>query len=166
MESAPPNSEYDAIVIGSGIGGLAAAAILARVDKMKVLVLEQHFEMGGMTHVFSRGRFKFDVGVHYIGRLAPGLIQRLIFDYITNKRLTWMAMPSPYDRFNYPSVSFGVPSDWNDYRMELRAKFPASKAAIERYFKDVQRGARWFVRQYLANFLPQPISGLLRASII
>ena len=45
---------WDAIVIGSGMGGLAAAGFLARVGKRKVLVLEKHCERGGQTHVFRR----------------------------------------------------------------------------------------------------------------
>ena len=38
---------WDAIVIGSGIGGLSAAGFLAKVRGMKVLVLEKHSERGG-----------------------------------------------------------------------------------------------------------------------
>lgn len=48
------NSKYDAIVIGSGIGGLATATILTKVGKKKVLVIEQHWELGGLTHEFKR----------------------------------------------------------------------------------------------------------------
>lgn len=50
----PPEGEFDAIVIGSGMGGLAAAAILARHGGKRVLVLERHYMPGGYTHA-SRG---------------------------------------------------------------------------------------------------------------
>ena len=50
----PPEGEFDAIVIGSGMGGLAAAAILARHGGRRVLVLERHYTPGGYTHA-SRG---------------------------------------------------------------------------------------------------------------
>ena len=45
---------YDIIVIGSGIGSLAAAAIMAKACGKRVLVLEQHFQLGGYTHGFRR----------------------------------------------------------------------------------------------------------------
>jgi phytoene dehydrogenase-like protein len=54
MSSQP---EYDAIVIGSGVGGLAFASIMAKLRKWRVLVLERHFKIGGFTHTFAlRGR--------------------------------------------------------------------------------------------------------------
>lgn len=55
---------WDAIVIGSGIGGLSCAAILSRVGK-RVLVLEQHDVIGGCTHTFEAKGFEFDTGLHY-----------------------------------------------------------------------------------------------------
>lgn len=51
----------DVIVIGSGIGGLTAAATLAKAGK-KVLVLEQHDQAGGCCHTYIEKGFEFDVG--------------------------------------------------------------------------------------------------------
>lgn len=51
----------DAIVIGSGIGGLSIAAILAKAGK-RVLVLEQYGKAGGCTHTFGKKGYEFDIG--------------------------------------------------------------------------------------------------------
>lgn len=51
----------DAVVIGSGIGGLASAAILAKAGK-RVLVLEQHTKAGGCCHTFGENGLEFDTG--------------------------------------------------------------------------------------------------------
>jgi all-trans-retinol 13,14-reductase len=64
---------WHAIVIGSGIGGLAAAAALAKRGK-RVLLLEQHTVPGGQTQTFQRHEWVFATGVHYVsgvGLLAP-----------------------------------------------------------------------------------------------
>jgi all-trans-retinol 13,14-reductase len=52
---------YDAIVIGSGIGGLTAASLIAQSGK-KVLVLEQHFTAGGCCQTFTSNGYRFCVG--------------------------------------------------------------------------------------------------------
>lgn len=53
---------YDAVVIGSGIGGLTTAACLSKAG-YKVLVLEQHYTAGGYTHSYARNGYEWDVGV-------------------------------------------------------------------------------------------------------
>lgn len=60
--------DYDAIVIGSGIGGLTTASLMAQAGK-KVLVLEQHYVAGGACHTFTRKGYEFATGIHYVGEL-------------------------------------------------------------------------------------------------
>lgn len=60
--------DWNAIVIGAGMGGLTAAMLLARHGDKRVLVLERHYEAGGFTHTFRRSGFEWDVGLRYIGQ--------------------------------------------------------------------------------------------------
>jgi phytoene dehydrogenase-like protein len=77
---------FDAIVVGSGMGGLTTAAILARHAGKRVLVLERHYTAGGFTHSFTRPGYEWDVGVHYIGQVGERQTLRRIFDYVTEGR--------------------------------------------------------------------------------
>jgi all-trans-retinol 13,14-reductase len=88
IERVPASKSFDAIVIGSGIGGMAFAAIMAKLCRWRVLVLERHFKIGGFTHTFSRpGGWTWDAGVHYVGDVGPGMDGRRLFDLITEGRV-------------------------------------------------------------------------------
>ena len=63
--------EYDFVIIGSGLGGLACAYILTS-EGYSVVVLEKNNQIGGSMQVFSRNKSVFETGVHYIGSLDKG----------------------------------------------------------------------------------------------
>ena len=65
----------DAIVVGSGIGGLTTAAILAKAGR-RVLFLEQHDQAGGCCHTFIDKNYEFDVGIHYIGEMGVQTVRK------------------------------------------------------------------------------------------
>ena len=121
---------WDGIVIGSGMGSLTAAGLLARVAKMKVLVLEKHLERGGQTHTFRRDGASWDVGLHYVGNLQSGTIERRLLDFLSDRALRWNRMPDDFERFVYPGFDFAVPSDPRRYEARLVARFPDEAAAI------------------------------------
>src|SRR5690554_284474 len=89
---------YDAIIIGSGLGGLATAAGLSKMGR-KVAVFEQHYTAGGFTHSYDRNGYEWDVGVHYIGDMGSGrTLGKRLFDHITDGQLKWAPMAPHYDR--------------------------------------------------------------------
>jgi phytoene dehydrogenase-like protein/NAD(P)H-flavin reductase len=141
---------------------MTCGAILTKLNKKRVLILERHFEIGGLTHVFSRGRYKWEVGVHYIGRMKEGMIQRAVFDYITNKRIKWLPISDPFERFIFKDFSFNVSATKKRFRKDLIKQFPSNKKEIEKYLRDIDKSANWFVRRYLSGFLPKPLSWLIR----
>jgi len=136
-------ARYDAIVIGSGIGGLAAAGVLARALGRRVLVLEQHFKLGGFTHTFQRpGGFHWDVGLHYVGEMGQGNPLRRAMDFITGGKVDWAKMKDPFETFLYPDLRFEVPSNGGTYLKKLAGLFPEEEGNLRSYFDDLEKAAQ------------------------
>lgn len=152
---------WDAIVIGSGIGGMTAAGLLARVAKMKVLVLEKHAERGGLTHTFRRDGASWDVGLHYVGNLQEGSFERRLFDVLSGGALRWNRMPEDFERFIYPDIDFAVPADLLRYEARLIERFPDEAQAIRGYFRDLRSVARWHILGIQQQMMPRPLAFLL-----
>ena len=70
MKNRTEDNAFDVIVIGSGMGGMAAAAALSKTGH-KVLLLEQYETLGGLSHSFSIDGFSWDAGIHYLNCVAP-----------------------------------------------------------------------------------------------
>lgn len=155
--------KYDVIVIGSGIGSLTTAALLAKLARKKILVLEQHFIPGGCTHAFSRkGGYHWDVGLHYVGEMNPGSLGRSIFDYISEGRLQWQKIADPFEKFVYPDFTFEVTSNPKQYLSDLIQRYPQEEQAIRQYFKDVKSTSTWLVLHNLLELVPLIVRPILR----
>jgi all-trans-retinol 13,14-reductase len=153
---------YDAIVIGSGIGALTFAAIMAKLKKWRVLVLERHFKLGGFTHSFERpGGWSWDVGLHYVGQMGEGMMGRRLFDLISGGAVAWKQLPDEYDHFVYPGLDFGVPSGKTKFQEALIRAFPQERSSIERYFRDLTSVQGWFSRHVMAKASPRPLAQLV-----
>lgn len=92
----------DAIVIGSGLGGLSVASILAQKRDMRVLVLEAAAVPGGCTHPIEVAGFEFPSGLHSVGdmdtRINPGALHAFAVDYVTGGKLEWARMPEVHEK--------------------------------------------------------------------
>jgi all-trans-retinol 13,14-reductase len=138
---------WDAIVIGSGMGGLAAAAALAK-RRRRVLVLEQHRVAGGLTQTFKRQDWEFAPGVHYVAGVGPqpgpeGQFGRLLA-WLTDDALRFAASANPYDIIHLPGFEFGIMHPEQAYRDAMLARFPRQQTAIADWFDacaDARRSA-------------------------
>ena len=126
--------EYDAIVIGSGIGGLTTAALLSELG-WKVCVLEQHYTAGGYTHSYDREGYEWDVGVHYIGDVGAKTRTRRMFDFLSDGKLEWAPMDQEYDRFYIGDKVFCAHAGKQEFRDNLVAQFPDEEQAIDQYLQ-------------------------------
>lgn len=132
-------TDYDAIVIGSGMGGLSCAALLSELG-WKVCVLEQHYTAGGYTHSYERNGYEWDVGVHYIGEVGAETRTKKMFDFLSDGNLKWAPMDAEYDRFYVGEKVFNAKAGRKEFRDNLLRQFPDEEEGIDRYMhllKDV-----------------------------
>lgn len=156
---------YDAIVIGAGVGGLTAAALLAH-DGWRVLVLDGHIEPGGCASSFRRKRpdgssYIFDVGATLFGGFQRGGAH----DWVARRiGVRFPVVPiEPAMQVHLPDRSvtrYGDPRAW---REERRRAFPSQAAAAERFWHNQEAIAdiAWrFARRY-PPMPPETLSDLV-----
>jgi all-trans-retinol 13,14-reductase len=145
--------DIDAIVIGSGIGGLTCAGLLSRAGK-RVLVLEQHYIAGGCTHSFVEHGYEFDTGLHYMGNIDK---RKKILDLITEEPIEWDKMGTKENGYVYDEIRIGKLSQdlskveqWHEYDLPagreafvklMVSKFPKEEATILKYLDIVKQAA-------------------------
>uniref|UniRef100_A0AAY4CLG2 Amine oxidase domain-containing protein n=1 Tax=Denticeps clupeoides TaxID=299321 RepID=A0AAY4CLG2_9TELE len=142
LDKVPEN--LDAIVIGSGIGGLTAAAVLAKAGK-KVLVLEQHDQAGGCCHTYIEKGFEFDVGLHYIGQMHENSLLRIAMDQITEGQMQFVKLEQHFDTITIGSGEerreYTIYSGKTEMEAHLKKQFPNDTKAIEEFFKFMKVSA-------------------------
>lgn len=130
---------FDTIIIGSGVGGLAAAICLARAGQ-KVLVLEQHYVPGGWSHSFTLGGQRFSPGVHYVGLLDEGQTTHELYRSlgIANDMVFFRMNPQGYERCLINNEYINLPAGIDNLKKALALRFPKEKSNIEEYVTLVQ----------------------------
>jgi all-trans-retinol 13,14-reductase len=153
-----PEGRFDAVVIGSGIGGLACAAALARYGRRRVLVLERHYRIGGYTHAFTRPGYEWDVGVHYMGELGERGGVRAMFDRLTDGSLRWAPLPDVYDRVVIGDRAYDYVTGARRFVARMSEYFPREAGAVARYVTLVREVARSGQGFFVDRALPASVS--------
>lgn len=154
-----PDQEWDALVIGSGMGGMCTAALLSKLG-YKVLVLEQHYVPGGFTHSFRRKQWVWDVGVHAVGEVTTHTMIGRLLAKLTDQKLEWETLGPIYEEFYYPdNFRLDFPDNPQQFRQNLVDSFPEPEdvAAIDAYLDKVREVSRAMKSYYLAKAAPPGI---------
>ena len=152
--------KYDTIIIGSGMGGLATAAILAK-EGQKVLVLERHYTAGGFTHIFKRKGYEWDVGIHYIGDVQRNSILKKLFDYVSDGKLEWEDMGDVYDRIIIGDKHYDFVKGVKNFKAKMVAYFPDEEEAINSYIKMVFGAVKASRNYYMSKVMSPMINSVV-----
>jgi len=146
------SSLKDVLIIGSGIGGLTTAIILAKLG-YHVTVIEKNRFPGGLTRSYTRNGIECSTGIHYLGSLGKGQILRRFFDYfdVTSKipveRMGQNGVQNGIiDRYLFntefvKSGTFDFPEGFDAYEHNLKSTFPEELKQISEILKPMRQAA-------------------------
>jgi phytoene dehydrogenase-like protein len=160
-----PKEAYDVVVIGAGIGGLICAGLLAKAG-LSVLLVEQHYMVGGYCSTFRRGAFTFDAATHFYPLLGnPMTITGSVLEKL-GSRTGWVKM-DPVDHFHFPDGSkFSVSADFDEYVDQLKATFPHQAEALDRFFVTVRDAYLYGLLYYFRGRPHDRLEPLRRLSLL
>lgn len=143
MQKIELKPHYDVTVIGAGVGGLTAAALLSKAG-LSVCVLEMADHSGGYLAGFRRKHFLFDTAIHWLNQCSPGGMASNIFDFIGTDHPT----PVPQKRIRrYLGDNFDylLTNNPDEFRDQLIRDFPEDKEGIVRFFNVAKGIGKAFV---------------------
>ena len=152
-------ADYDVVVVGAGLGGLACASRLSRLGH-SVGVIDKHAVVGGYASHFTREGFRFDVSLHGIGSLNEGSEFRAILEACgVMHRIKPISKAYPYSVYTDRQVQ-DIPQDAIAYQNLLCELYPSEVMGIRKLFGALERFKMELSFLY-ADDIPEWKKGLL-----
>ena len=131
--------KYDILIVGSGLGGLVCAYILAKKG-FSVAVVEKNAQIGGCLQSFRRGSVKFDTGMHYIGSMEEGQILHRFWNYLglTNSVPLQRLNDNGFDVISLNGTQYKFASGYDNFIDTLAKQFPNNVDDLQTYINRVR----------------------------
>jgi phytoene dehydrogenase-like protein len=133
-------ANYDTIIIGAGMSGLAAGIRLAHFDQ-RVCILERHYTIGGLNSFYRLGGRDYDVGLHAVTNFTPkGAKKGPLARLLRQLRFKWedfALAPQVGSTIAFPDVQLQFGNGLELLEAEIAAKFPAQKDAFQQLLAKI-----------------------------
>jgi phytoene dehydrogenase-like protein len=137
MQKPDIKSEYDIVIIGAGVGGLTAGALLSKAG-FSVCVLEKEPHVGGYLAGFRRENFRFDTAIHWLNQCAPNGMVCKLFDALGSDHP--VAIPQKrIRRYKGTTFDYLLTDNPDEMRDQLISHFPDDKKGIEDFFRKSKK---------------------------
>ncbi len=149
---------FDALIIGSGIGGLSMGIILSLLH-FRVAVIEKNSLPGGLMRSYQRDGLDCPLGIHYFGSFGKGEALRRMCDYLgvtEGMAVERMGQDGPIDRYLFDDFTFDLPEGLDAFADSLEQAFPDERQSIAKIMKNIRIMAE--IQNSFAFLSPSPSS--------
>jgi len=132
--------DYDVLIIGAGMSGLAAGIRLAYYDK-RVCIVEKHYRVGGLNSFYNRGKRKFDVGLHAMTNYVPKDVRLTplpkLLRQLKLKREDFALCPQRMSAIKFPDKTLKFNNDLEFFTQNVVDNFPAQADNFQKLLKVI-----------------------------
>lgn len=132
--------DYDVLIIGAGMSGLAAGIRLAYYDK-RVCIVEKHYRVGGLNSFYNRGKRKFDVGLHAMTNYVPKDVKLTplpkLLRQLKLKREDFALCPQRMSAIKFPDKTLRFNNDLEFFTQNVVDNFPAQADNFQKLLKVI-----------------------------